>query len=337
MRWAVIILIVLGILAAISASLLVNTLRTEKKETLTGKGQVKVVVAARSLPAMSWITSQNIEMKAVQKKGLAADYFSDPTQVVGKVLAVPIVKDQVLTKSSLITEGSGEQLAATLPAGMRAVSVPVSKHSVMGGLLYPGCLVDVIATFNLRSSDAKGEAISTTLLNGVRVLAIQDESIISRVDSQEQKPKVERNETQLTVTLMVDSRQAEALQLAMNNGKIALAMKNPLDQQEVGSDAMVLSQGRLAKLGQLLGTSVRSAGGRTADFDANGVRISGDPNLPVVDRMKEAERLESLFGNGSGDGRRSPQWEITVIRGKEVKEEILEMTESGYVSKNQPK
>lgn len=342
MKWAVIILIVLGLLAALSASLLVNALRSEKMDTLTGSGKVKAVVATTSLPAMSWITSQHVEVKEVQKKGLAADYFSDSIQVIGKVLAVPIVKDQVLTKRSLIAEGSGAQLAAGLSPGMRAVSVPVSRHSVMGGLLYPGCIVDVIATFNLRTRDAKGEAISTTLLRRVRVLTVQDESIISMAGQEEQKTRTSRTEAQLTVTLEVDSRQAEALQLAMNNGKITLAMRNPLDQQEVDSDAMVLSQGRLAKLGELLGTSVRLTGARLAGLDANELQVIIDPNdpnltlqVPAVSQMQEAERLESFFGAGSG-GRRSPQWEITVIRGKEVKEEVFEMTGSGSVSKSRP-
>jgi pilus assembly protein CpaB len=339
MKWAIIALIILGILAALSAALLVNAVRSENEATLSGRGVVKAVVAARPLPAMSWITSQHIEVKEIKKMGLAADYFSDPVQVVGKVLAVPILKDQVLTRSALISEGSGAQLAAALPTGMRAVSVPVSKHSVMGGLLYPGCLVDVIATFNLRRSDAKGEALSTTLLRGIQVLAVQAESIVSKANEEQQQTKVRASGRDLTVTLMVDSRQAEALQLAMNNGKITLAMRNPLDQQDVDSDAMVLSQGRLAKLGQLLGSTVSTTGGRMPELDEDGELILIDPNDTDQTQKKisnaptqETKRLERFFGDTLSGSTRSPQWQVTVIRGKEVKEEILEMAEPGAVS-----
>ncbi len=332
MKWAIVVLIVLGLLAALSAILLVNALRTEK-DTLGGKGDVTAVVAKMTLPSMSWITSQHIEVKEVPRKGLAVDYFSDPVQVIGKVLAVPITKGQVLTRSNLITEGSGAQLATALPQGMRAVSIPISKHSVMGGLLYPGCLVDVIATFRLRRTrEAKGEALSTTLLRGIQVLAVQNETIFTKAD--QQKAKVRQSSRDLTVTLMVDSRQAEALQLAMNNGKVTLAMRNPLDRQDVESDAMVLSQGRLAKLGQILGSSVPTTNSRMPGFNEEGELVltdSNDPNQPQqrisTGVTAKSQRLERFFG-GMG---RSPQWQVTVIRGKDVKEEILEMAESDSV------
>ena len=331
MKWAVIALVILGLLAALSAILLVKAVQTNG-DTLGGKGDVKAVVAKNSLPAMSWITSQHIEVKEVPRKGLAVDYFSDPVQVVGKVLAVPITKDQVLTRSNLISEGSGAQLATALPQGMRAVSIPISKHSVMGGLLYPGCLVDVIATFRLRRTrEAKGEALSTTLLRGIQVLAVQNETIFTKADQDQQKAKVRQSSRDLTVTLMVDSRQAEALQLAMNNGKVTLAMRNPLDQHDVESDAMVLSQGRLAKLGQILGSSVSTTNGRMPEFNEEGELVltdSNDPNQPQqrisTGVTAKSQRLERFFG-GMG---RSPQWQVTVIRGKDVKEEILEMAES---------
>ena len=48
MKWAVIILIVLGLIAALSTLLLVNALRTEKMATLRGSGEVQAVVAARA-------------------------------------------------------------------------------------------------------------------------------------------------------------------------------------------------------------------------------------------------------------------------------------------------
>ncbi|OHB60479.1 MAG: Flp pilus assembly protein CpaB [Planctomycetes bacterium GWF2_42_9] len=325
MKWAITILIVLGIVAALSASLLVNALRSENNATLSGSGEVKVVVAKSSLSAMSLITTQDIEIQKVSKKGLATDYFPDTIQVVGKVSAVPITKGQVITKSVLIGEGSGAQLAAVLPTGMRAISVPVSKHSVMGGLLYPGCIVDVIATFRLQWHEAKGEALSTTLLCGVQVLAVQDESIVSKTDEEQEKKKANSSSGDFTVTLMVDSRQAEALQLAMNNGNVTLAMRNPLDVKEVESDAMVLSQGRLAKLGQLLGPTVATDKGRISTFDKDGNLVLKDPN--DSNGFAQQGSAENIF-----ESTKRPQWQVTVIKGKEVKEEIFELDEPAVAS-----
>jgi hypothetical protein len=119
---------------------------------------------------------------------------------------------------------------------------------------------------------------------------------------------------------MVDTRQAEALQLAMDSGKISLAMRNPLDQKTVDTEGMVLSQGRLAKLGELLAPSVYV----NSAPDSNGVT---DPAADAV-AAKNAERLNRLFGGGAGG--RGSQWQMTVIRGREVREEAtgLPATES---------
>ncbi len=323
MKWPILVLVVLGILAALSMALLVNALRSEKRAELSGKGEVVAVVTTRSLPAMSWLTSQNITVKKVPRKGLAVGYFSNPLSLYGKVLAVPVVENQVINKDFLISEGSGAQLAAALQPGMRAVSVPVSKHSVMGGLLYPGCLVDVIATFRLGYEETKGQAISTTLLHGVQVLAVQNESIVSKSEEEGKTPKttaITRTESLLTVTLMVDNRQAEALQLAMNQGKITLAMRNPLDQKSVESEPMVLSEGKMARLGQLLAPSVFAA---TPDSN----NMLQDPNRAYdpsrITEEQNAEQLRRLFSEGGKSG----QWEVTVIRGRDVKDEAVAITE----------
>ena len=344
-KWAVLALVILGLLAALSAALLVRALRTETMAELRG-GKAKAVVATKALPAMSWLTSQHIEVKEVPRKGLAVDYFPDPSQVIGKVIAVPVSKDQVLTRSDLITEGTGAQLAAALPYGKRAVSVPVARHSVMGGLLYPGCIVDVIATFKLRSQEGQGEAISTTLLHSVQVLAVQDESIVSKSSEVEKKAKESGGSSrgELTVTLMVDTRQAEALQIAMGSGKITLAMRNPLDQRTVDSEPMVLSQGRLARLGEILGPSVFAASSELAEVvDINNLEAGGDPNVAIEravaleGQRTDTEHLERLFGYEGGSGRRNPQWQVTVIRGREVKEEVLEVSEPNLVTATEEK
>jgi pilus assembly protein CpaB len=339
MKWSIVALIALGLIAAISATLLVNALRVDDTAR-SAKGDVDAVIVVKTLPAMAVISSHHVVVQKVPQKGLSPDYCSNPIQVIGKVLSVPVVGGQVLTKSLLITEGSGAQLAAALPFGMRALSVPVANYSVMSGLLYPGCVVDVIATFRLRSGNPKkGQAVSMTLLHSIQVLAIQDESIVSKSGSKDEAAKKMRGRSSSstkTVTLMVDTKQVEALQLAMGYGKITLAMRNPLDQRPVSLEATVLSQGRLAQLGDLLGTSVFAAEEESSYPDVNDLNViemaglTGDPNRPIktaaVRRRESDDRLRQLFETGSSRSR--SQWEITVIRGREVSEEVIELGES---------
>ena len=108
---------------------------------------------------------------------------------------------------------------------MRAVSLTLSSKAIPDELLlYPGCVVDVLVSFKLSTSDRNmGTAISTTMLREVQVLAIEGDSVVTKQGVEEEAAaKVKRATNQLTVTLMVDSKQAEALQLATDNGSISL-------------------------------------------------------------------------------------------------------------------
>jgi pilus assembly protein CpaB len=318
MKYTIILLVVLGIIAAISAVLLVQTMRV----SMTGgrnTGSVDVAILKKSLPAMSVLTADTIEISKIKAKEAPAGYISSSTQAVGKILAVPVVQGQVLTSSALITQGSEAQLAAAVPPGMRAVSVALSSNSVSGGLLYPGCVVDVLATFKLSGSgrnDIKGEAISTTLLYGIQVLAVQGESVISKPEDETKekltsKSNLAGGSQRVSVVLLVDPKQAEALQLAMDNGTVSLAMRNPLDQQDVRSEATVLNRGQLSKLGSLLGTSVRTANPVTVSAGSEGgIVIEGGQSPETVSYAKE-----------NGQAAEPANWGVTIIRGSEVKEE----------------
>jgi hypothetical protein len=95
---------------------------------------------------------------------------------------------------------------------MRVVTVFIYSRGMPDkALLYPGCLVDVMVSYKLPSRDSKLEALSTTMLRGIQVLAIK------------------RDIQGTLVTLVLDTEQAEVLSLAIENGSISLAVRNPLD------------------------------------------------------------------------------------------------------------
>jgi pilus assembly protein CpaB len=302
MKWTIGLLVLLGVVAAVCAVLLVNAIRVDSSMQTVKKGEIAVVLAIKDLPAMTVLTADAIESGSVKTKEAPQGHFTNPIQIVGKILSKPIVKGEILTKANIISEGSGAQLAAALPPGMRAISLNMSSQSISGGLLYPGCVVDVLASFKLTGSasrnNSKGEAISTTLLHGIQVLAVAGESVISKSDAENEADKIKskaRSTTRnLTVTLLVDPRQAEALQLAALNGTISLAMRNPLDDEPVDYDATVLNRGKLSKLGALLGST--------------------------VDKQKVSDGTETTptdsFSSWSEPEPKS--WEVTVIRGSKV-------------------
>ena len=89
------------------------------------------------------------------------------------------------------------------------------------------------------------------------MIAVENLTIVSNSEVAEAAARTSGGmRNNLLITLMVDSRQAEALQLAIEHGTIALAMRNPGDNEFFESDATLLSDGLLAQLAEMLGPQV---------------------------------------------------------------------------------
>lgn len=320
MKWGAVILVVMGLAAALFAALLVKSLLSDNLSQGGVSSETDVLLASKDLPAMSVIESTDVTVEKVAKAKLPVGYLSSPAEGIGKILVVPVVQGQVLAESCFIENGVAAQVAASLPTGMRAVSVSLSNDSITGGLLYPGCVVDVLASFKLSSSE-RGQAISTTLLREVQVLAVRGASVVSEKEIEQDKSRSPSNYGRVTVTLMVDPKQAEALQLATENGTISLALRNPLDKSPVDTEATVLSQGRLAQLGSAMTTAVMAG--------SEGVGTSAPPTGALTSgpdaQTGGAKTSQQKEGSGEAPSKSRESWPVTVIRGSQVKQEDLDM------------
>lgn len=232
MRWQFIALVLVGLVAAGAAAVLVGTLKSggiSLRETPAPAGpkEVDVVVASKPLARNTTVTEDMVTVKKVPEGHIPVGAFRSPVEVAGKILVAPVVAGQPLTAVSFAASGPGVYLAATLPPGMRAMTVSLSDYSGMEGLLYPGSAVDVLASFDLRGK-GEGEAgiISATILSNVQVLAIEDRTAVSGEKSESSSSRMSPRRR---VTLMVSPEQAEELQLAMEHGVISLALRNPQD------------------------------------------------------------------------------------------------------------
>ncbi|HMA48918.1 MAG TPA: Flp pilus assembly protein CpaB [Magnetospirillaceae bacterium] len=116
-------------------------------------------------------------------------------------------------------------LASLLPAGMRAVSVPISNPSAVSGFITPGDLVDVVVAADLaRTLEGNHPAptdkllryAAETVLRDIRVLAI-DQQIVRNADGSAVQGK--------TATLAVTSKQAETLTVAGLLGSLQLVLR----------------------------------------------------------------------------------------------------------------
>ncbi len=133
---------------------------------------------------------------------------------------MPIVKNEPILPAKLASKEAGVGLPPVIPEGMRAVSVRVNEVVGVAGYVLPGNRVDVVATAS--PTEARADTTSKVVLSNVQVLTAG-----TRMEQDQDKGKP----MQVTVvTLLVYPEQAERLALASTEGKIQLALRNPLDQ-----------------------------------------------------------------------------------------------------------
>lgn len=188
----------------------------------------KVLVAQRALPAGTIITVDAISFQAWPKDMVQDAYFidgeADMTKLMGTVVRLPITAGQPVTQGALVAPGDRGFLAAALGAGMRAVTIPVSDKTGVGGFIFPGDRVDLVLT---QSVKGEGEALRTaeTILRNIRVLATDQSTETEKVEGK----TVVRGFR--TVTLEVTPRIAEKVAVAQTIGTISLSLRSIADNQ----------------------------------------------------------------------------------------------------------
>jgi pilus assembly protein CpaB len=186
---------------------------------------VDVVVAANDISVGSKVTEGDVKVVRYTAADLPANAFHLKTSVVGHGAILPIARGEFFLPSKLAGENAGSGMQSLIPPGMRAVSVRVNEVIGVAGFVVPGTRVDVLLTGNPSGAN---DQQTTTVLENVAVIATGQ--------------KLERNtagEPQVTpvITLLVSPDDAQKLTLATTQGKIQLALRNPLDtkQQELAS------------------------------------------------------------------------------------------------------
>ena len=66
-----------------------------------------------------------------------------------RALITPVAENEPILESKLAATQSGAGLPATIPEGMRALSVAVNEVVGVAGFVIPGTMVDVLVTGNV--------------------------------------------------------------------------------------------------------------------------------------------------------------------------------------------
>lgn len=179
-----------------------------------------VIVAAVNLNLGAELRPEDIRIVEWPAGSVPADAFGNAQEVIGRGLIYPVVQNEPILPGKLASKGAGSGLPPVIPDGMRALSVRVNDVVGVAGYVLPGTRVDVVATVNPTKDQT--DVTSKVVLTNVQVLAAGTK--IER-DTDGGKPLAVS-----VVTLLVDPSEAERLTLASTEGKIQLALRNPLDK-----------------------------------------------------------------------------------------------------------
>jgi len=254
-----------------------------------GKPMTQVLVAKRDLAIGARLTADDVTWQAwpteavnaafitngaaqpapegaEKAKAIATDVATDmiggadPAKVIeGAIVRDPILVGEPITSRKIVRGGDGGYLSVVLAPGKRAVAVPITSETGVGGFILPGDRVDVLQTRDrVTPGGEEGAAvgkviIAETILQNVRVLAL-DQSTAAEKDA--------KSIVASTATLEVGPLDAEALVKAKASGPVTLTLRAYTDLggptgispgQRTGDESLV----RINRGGQTSSISVR--------------------------------------------------------------------------------
>lgn len=295
----------------------------------------KVLVAQRALPVGTIITADSISFQQWPKEMLQDAYFidgeADMTKLLGTVVRFPVTAGQPVTQGALVAPGDRGFLAAALGPGMRAVTIPVSFKTGVGGFVFPGDRVDLMLAQTVKGDAAQPLKAAETILRNLRVLATDQSTETEIVDG---KTVVRASRS---VTLEVTPRIAEKITVAQTIGTITLSLRSLADNQAeleraVASGAIKVPAGASKEeeerlLSQAMNRPIEGAttfatGGDVSRFQRRSIPPTGEEAAKQV-----VTAMTNAFGAalpGAGAMRPVPAGPVVrVTRGKSTTEETV--------------
>jgi len=181
----------------------------------------EIVVAAVPLQIGARLDSSNLRTISWPAGDPVPGMFTRIADCTNRALITPVAENEPILEAKLAPVGAGAGLPATIPQGMRALSVAVNEVVGVAGFVIPGTMVDVLVTGQRPGAN---DNITRTILENVPVLAAGQKIEQDR----EGKPQ-----TVPVVTLLVSPEDAVKLTMASTQGKIQLALRNTIDTKAV--------------------------------------------------------------------------------------------------------
>lgn len=216
--------VTVGLVIAVVVALLFSTYvyRTFKRMTIAKPVATDhIVVAYRALQLGTRVDANNLRLIDWPADEPVPGMFHRIEDCTGRALISAVAENEPILETKLAPKEAGAGLPATIPEGMRALSVAVNDVIGVAGFVIPGTMVDVLVTGPLPGQTNSGtNNITRTILENIRVLAAGQKVEQDR----EGKPQ-----TVPVVTLLVSPEDSDKLAMASTQGKVQLALRNTID------------------------------------------------------------------------------------------------------------
>lgn len=217
-----------GLLAAFLSMSLFQRPAAPPAPVVEKPATAEVLVAARNVAPGERVGSLGLQWRAWPAEAVAPDMITKQEmpdaldQMQAARARSALLAGEPIIETKIVRPGDAGFLSSLLPAGMRAISIPITELSSVSGFVLPNDRVDVILTRQIAVDDRGNKvAASKAVLTNVKVLAI-NQTLGAGV-----------NEAAVpdgrTAVLELDQRQAEALSRITSLGQISLALRSSAD------------------------------------------------------------------------------------------------------------
>jgi pilus assembly protein CpaB len=240
-----------------------------------------VVVATKDMTFGTTLKDEHLKLVEFPASSVPSSSFNAIDSVLAQTTKVFVAQGEPILASKLSSIGGG--LSVRVSANMRAMSLDVNDVTGVSGFVLPGDRVDVLVTVD--NAAGSNVSVTQTILQDLEVLAAGAKT----------ETKGNHHITVQTVTLLVDPDGAEKLALGVHQGKVHLALRNPVDH------AMVAAKSTNTKTMLGLSSSTKATSRRTTPKPVMQTTtkepVEVDPTFTVI-RDGKILKQESPTGKG---------------------------------------
>lgn len=226
MKFARISVLGLALVAGLAAAWVAKDMLGARKPVAQVKSKfdtVKVLTASADISLGNVLQHSSLKWQEWPESAVSSSLVTEKNQpdaikkFTGAIVRSSFVAGEPILSHKVVLHGKGGIMSAILKSGMRAISTKIAAETSAGGFILPNDRVDVILTRRERARQGGERATSETILENVRVLAIDQ-----TLEQQKDKSKVVVGKT---ATLELTPIQAEILAMSEKTGSLSLALR----------------------------------------------------------------------------------------------------------------